>query len=212
MDYTITLRKNGGLVRVQESQTLFDADGNPVDTVTNKAHQMAVGLGDFTTDPANPTQAELDAFHARLSEICVAQVGVPIVTAIHGLMVAQAERDSLRAQVTSLTNTAQSLQNQLVSANSEKADLRSQISTLQAFDSNIINGARFVLRFTDDELEQMVQIPKVKLFIETIRALDKVDLSSARLTAALDKIEALGVIDAARKAELLAPATADEVF
>ncbi len=46
-------------VNILRNETLYDSGGNPV---TVKKHRVAVGLGDYAVDLANPTPEEIQAF------------------------------------------------------------------------------------------------------------------------------------------------------
>ena len=73
--YEITIKENGIEIKTQEVETLFNANGDPVE-IPKGNHRVAVGLGDYVSDRATgPTVDELITYRAKIDNIVGDHIG-----------------------------------------------------------------------------------------------------------------------------------------
>lgn len=97
-DYEINIRPNGVSIRCKKTRTLYDAEGNAVE-IEEGNQRVALGLGDIAQDPSAPTQAELEAFRAKVDELAGEVLGRSFAQVVADARAVQDERDALKSKV-----------------------------------------------------------------------------------------------------------------
>ena len=78
--YEITIKENGIEIKTQEVETLFNANGDPVE-IPKGSHRVAVGLGHYVSDRNNgPTFDEMETYRAKIDSIVGDNIGESLTT------------------------------------------------------------------------------------------------------------------------------------
>ena len=80
--YEITIKENGIEIKTQEVETLFNANGEPVE-VPKGNHRTAVGLGDFCKDPIVPTADELHNYRSKIHGVVSKNIGESLTSLLN---------------------------------------------------------------------------------------------------------------------------------
>ena len=81
--YEITIKENGIEIKTQEVETLFDANGDPVE-IPKGNHRVAIGLGDYVSDPMSATGDELTNYRVKIDSIVGDHIGKSLTTLLIG--------------------------------------------------------------------------------------------------------------------------------
>lgn len=127
-----------------------------------------------------------------------------------------AQLEAANATIATLTQERDSLQSQVDPLNATITELRAQIEALQnpPFNPKVLHPYSFLQRYTVDERLAILTAAKedvtVQLILSELQTVSRVRLDAEATRNGVGYLQSIGIIDAARAAEILRDATAEE--